>query len=637
MMKMRFPVRAAAVAMALILPSIASAQAGFVPQPTPTADQLAVAMKTLGTNPRDLAALIRAGELSAQLDDGPAAMQFFARAEKIAPSDPRIAAGRARALVRMGRPGEALRGFAQAEAAGLAPAGYAGDRGLAYDLTGQARHAQMEYARALAAGEDDEVRRRYAISLAISGDAEGAAAMLDPQLRQRDRAGWRARALTLAISGDLAAAEKVAVDMMPGFGTAYIPLFRRLSEIRDPADRAFAAHLGEFTRSPARMADATMAPPLPPIATPAAPVRLAQVSTPAPAAQPQPSQRRESQRRNAARERPVRTAAAPVSERFDPLARSRRAEPMRAPASAARPAAVTPASSRTSIAQAEPVVPAASPPPSVASAQPPAAAIAALAAPSGGAASGVGTVTVAQVAPPLPERFEVATPAPTPTPAIAAAATPSRPVAAQPPVSTPVTGAGVAAAVRSERPASAPAPVREQSGSDILAAIVSRIAVPASELDVAPIAPAIAAPPRTVPPPRAAAPEPVAAPAARSGPAKAVEAKGEEVAKPAPKPAPKPKPKPPAEPSRHWVQVAGGARVADLPKAWSVVVAKAPALLKSRAAWTTPLRATNRLLTGPFDSASEAQQFVNKLAGEGVSAFPFTSEAGQKVEKLPAR
>jgi hypothetical protein len=241
-----------------------------------------------------------------------------------------------------------------------------------------------------------------------------------------------------------------------------------------------------------------------------------------------------------------------------------------------------------------------------------------------GTASGPGTVRVAQVAPPLPERVEVATPAP----AIAAAATPSLPVAAQPAFSTPVMGAGVAAAARTESPASAPA--REPSGSEILAAIVSRIAVPASELDVAPIVP---------PAPRAAAPEPVAASPVVREPAKPVAARREEAPKAAAKPAPKPKaaPKPPADPARHWVQVAGGARVADLPKAWSAVVAKAPTLLKARGAWTTPLRATNRLLTGPFDSASEAQQFVNKLAGEGVSAFPFTSEAGQKVEKLPAR
>ncbi|WP_448501533.1 SPOR domain-containing protein [Sphingomonas sp.] len=622
--------------MALTLPSIASAQAGFVPQPTPTADQLAITMKALGTNPRDLAALIRAGELSAQLDDGPAAMQFFARAEKIAPSDPRIAAGRARALVRMGRPGEALRGFARAEAAGLAPAGYAGDRGLAYDLTGQTRHAQMEYARALAAGEDDEVRRRYAISLAISGDAEGAAAMLDPQLRQRDRAGWRARALTLAIGGELAAAEKVAVDMMPGFGTAYIPLFRRLSEIRDPADRAFAAHLGEFTRSPARMADATMAPPPPPIATPVAPVRLAQA---APAAQPQPSQRGEPSRRSG-RERPVRAAAAPASERFDPLARSRRTETARSAAPAARPAAVVPASARTSIARVEPSTPAMATPssPTPAPAEPLVVATTAPVLPSGGVVPGQSPVTVAQVAPPLPARVEAVTPAPmTPPPAPAPAATvaaptaslQSPPVAARPAFSAPVTGKGVAAA-SSTSPAE---PTREPSGSEILAAIVSRIAVPASELDVAPIAPSVLSAPR------AAAPEPVAASSVGRESAKPVAARREEAPKAAVKPAPKPKavPKPPAEPARHWVQVAGGARVADLPKAWSTVVAKAPALLKSRGAWTTPLRATNRLLTGPFDSASEAQQFVNKLAGQGVSAFPFTSEAGQKVEKLPVR
>ena len=84
-------------------------------------ETVAATMKTLGSNPQDLSALIRAGELSAQLDDGAAALQFFARAEKISPNDPRIARGRGSALVRMGRPGEALRQFAKAEAAGDPP------------------------------------------------------------------------------------------------------------------------------------------------------------------------------------------------------------------------------------------------------------------------------------------------------------------------------------------------------------------------------------------------------------------------------------------------------------------------------------------------------------------------------------
>ncbi|RYD46635.1 MAG: SPOR domain-containing protein, partial [Sphingomonadales bacterium] len=89
-----------------------------------------------------------------------------------------------------------------------------------------------------------------------------------------------------------------------------------------------------------------------------------------------------------------------------------------------------------------------------------------------------------------------------------------------------------------------------------------------------------------------------------------------------------------AEPSRFWVQVAGGANAASLSKAWNAVVAKAPVAMKGKSAWSTPLRATNRVLAGPFKSNAEAQAFVNTLSKSGVSAFAFTSEAGQKITRL---
>ncbi|WP_170841959.1 SPOR domain-containing protein [Sphingomonas gellani] len=91
-----------------------------------------------------------------------------------------------------------------------------------------------------------------------------------------------------------------------------------------------------------------------------------------------------------------------------------------------------------------------------------------------------------------------------------------------------------------------------------------------------------------------------------------------------------------AEPERIWVQVATGARQGDLAKAWSGVRTKAPDTFKGRSGYTTPLRATNRVVTGPFKTQEEAQAFVNGLAKKGVSASTFTSDAGQKLSKLPA-
>lgn len=89
-----------------------------------------------------------------------------------------------------------------------------------------------------------------------------------------------------------------------------------------------------------------------------------------------------------------------------------------------------------------------------------------------------------------------------------------------------------------------------------------------------------------------------------------------------------------AEPARWFVQVAGGARADDLDKDWKRLSAKAPAAFRGKSAYTTPLRATNRLLAGPFKSEGEARAFVNQLAKEGASAFTFQSEAGQKITKL---
>ncbi|WP_052134860.1 SPOR domain-containing protein [Sphingomonas sp. 37zxx] len=636
----------ALVAIAIAMPAMGLAkasqgvtgQAGFLPQPTPIADRLAVQMRTLAANPTDADALIAAGDLSAQLDDTAAALQFFARAEKVAPRDPRIAAGRGRALVRLGRPGEALQRFAEAEAARMPTIGFAADRGLAYDLIGQQRHAQAEYARALAAGEDAELRRRYALSLAISGDKAAADAMLDPQLRAQDRAAWRTRALVLAIGGNVPEAERVAVQMMPGFGTAYIPLFRRLGEIRDPADRAFAAHLGEFSRTPARLADATMAPALPPLS-------------------------------GAEREAPVAVAAATATGTASPLSASAR----RADARAARLAARATPPSRTSgerlastVTRAPEIAPVKAPevaqPVPVASASTPA-----VSAPPPSVA-GVRPFEIKVTAAPMISP-KVAPPAAAPQPGFSAPTTgaqlamasalpepaPSQPEATVNPIVTsivpPDRANGVLAAAvpnRGEARLAAVAPAIPKASppaartigaeDDVIAAIVRGIVIPASELGVAPLQ--SEAPP---PAPTSAPVEPVAVPVAKPPAPKAAAPKPAPAKAETPKPAPKaakkpaPAPKPPAEPARHWVQVAGGANVADLPKAWKKLVDKAPAAMKGRSAWTTPLRFTNRLLTGPFKTDAEAQAFVNTLTKAGLSGFAWTSEAGQKVAKLPAK
>lgn len=88
------------------------------------------------------------------------------------------------------------------------------------------------------------------------------------------------------------------------------------------------------------------------------------------------------------------------------------------------------------------------------------------------------------------------------------------------------------------------------------------------------------------------------------------------------------------EPERHWVQIATGAYKPDLGKEWTRLKAKYPALLGQRTPWTTPLNRTNRLLIGPFKTADQAQDFVNKAADSGFVISRFTSPAGQAVEKV---
>jgi cell division protein FtsN len=192
-------------------------------------------------------------------------------------------------------------------------------------------------------------------------------------------------------------------------------------------------------------------------------------------------------------------------------------------------------------------------------------------------------------------------------------------------------------------------PVRSEDS--ILASIIANIAVPGSELDVAPVQPVRTEPP--APAPARIAPQPAEpAAAVREAAArqaledkkaladkkaaearKLAEAKKVAEAKKAAELKKKNDPKI-LEPARIWVQVAGGANEGSLPKEWEKVRAKAPVAFKGKSGWTTPLRATNRVLAGPFKTNDEARSFVNALAKEGISAFTFTSDAGQKIVKL---
>lgn len=690
---------------------------------TPIADELARHMRTLAVMPRDIIALLGAGKAALKLGDVNAAMALFARAENVSPRDGRVKAGMGSALLMMERPEDALRLFREAAALGASEAEFVSDRGLAYDLTGEPRKAQHDYALALQRGNDDETVRRYALSLGITGERDRAIALLDPLLRRRDFGAWRVRAFVLAMTGDAEGAKSIARSVMPSAAaTAMAPFFGRLAGL-DPVQKARAVHLGQLPANGARYAaiergetmsrgqvpDSQLSSRLLSSGQPLdpRPDETATTRVPAPVS-------REGRRRPGMSFSTRRASVDRASDGIQPgspaaLARDRVAvaeavpppgRPIMAPAETTR-MAMAPQTRRVApVAGSAPAAPAVTPPvapyrppvaqggPAVATAQIPRATpggSAALAPPSNARTTPVAPAPSVPVASPPTARAVVPAPVPAPPaaapvtqvpavqgmarplvgppvpatePQTQAATTQSVPVPPQPaPALVPPPPAAMASAAGAAAAASVPsAAERERT----LAAIVADLKVPESELAGPPVE--LPAPRREQPKPK---PEPVAKPApeptkpepkaakldARAKPdAKAAPAKADAKVKADPKGKADPKakaaelakakkkePAKPKNPARHWVQVAGGANKATLPNEWKRLRTTEPKLFSGQSAWTTMLRATNRLLVGPFPSSDDAQAFVNRVAKAGLPAFAFTSAEGQAVEQLAAK
>ena len=88
----------------------------------------------------------------------------------------------------------------------------------------------------------------------------------------------------------------------------------------------------------------------------------------------------------------------------------------------------------------------------------------------------------------------------------------------------------------------------------------------------------------------------------------------------------------------NWVQLAGGSHQDRMSSEYKRLSGKAGKLLKSRSGYVTEGKDYFRLLVGPFDSKDDAQDFVNKLAKEGVDGFSWTRTPPKiKIEKLSSR
>lgn len=557
------------------LAGAATAQNAIVqPLPPPEAEDLNEALRRLSRDRSDLDALLEAGEASIVLGDSDAAMGFFVRAQDLSPDNARMKAGLGRVFLAEGRAIEALRFFAEAETAGYPLVEMAADRGLAFDLVGDNTRAQELYRLALARNDDPATSRRLALSLAISGKRADFERILLPQLKDEDRAGFRARAFGLAILGDEREAISIAEALMPtDLALRMTPYLRYMARLTK-AQQAAAANLGTFPRAgeigrdmPAiagyaeqgaaisRRADASL--------TPSGPVMGASrpqqaAVAPAPSTPPPSS----AERRRAEREQRQALAG------LDPIARTRArsarstSTPTPAPPTAPEPAPVAA------------TVPAPIPttrdsPPAQADATSQLAISLPVEAPrqSSADAQGPGAEAAGRIEP-----FDLAQTASE--------------------ASVPIPASGVAPD---------PGPLPTGSLEDVFAEFE---AIPAMRSGATQGAVDIA----TIKPPRErAAPPPAPARAA---------------------------PPPPEHPARHWVQIATGRDRDALKFDWRRIARNAKSLLDGKGPFVTPWVEANRLLAGPYPSAGDAREVVTQLKALGIDAFTFASPRGQEIETL---
>lgn len=646
-------------------------------------------LKALARDPYNVDALVQAGLGALAVGDPNAAFGFFARAEELSPSNARAKAGLGSALTMMEKPRDGLRAFDEATALGISEALILPDRGLAHDLTGDAKRAQKDYLAALKANPSDEVTRRLALSLGITGEKEAALSRLDPLIRKNDQAAWRARAFILAMNGDASGAEKIVRMVAPsGTASSMVSFMQRLSGLNSAA-RASAVHFGTLPASGVGLAAVAPADEFRPLDSSAA----ARLTTPAvertavlPAA---PISAKEA-RRKAREEEKLAKLAARGREASD-----KGRKPIEAAATppevAARVAAAMPArGDRTVLVKGATSLPLPD-------------AIAARSTSSSNSASPAPQVADARFTAPPPASapaplFEVPAPSTKPsgaTPSSQSAPVPNSP--SGPSLSAPASKAP-APQVASTQASEATLPSPESAPpSSSAASVVKPVDLPPAQLPPQQVA--IVATPSSAPAAVSSAPiepapvvaeaqkvtvaasEPVAsagepaasspAPASASAPAvsladivRTLELEQESAAAPLPDEAQlraariaaqkkaaadeKLKAEKLAEekriaeeeanakrnPARVWVQIATGNNRSGLPGTWRKLKDQASKSLARQSAWTVPFRQTNRLLVGPLKSVADARELVNNLAKEGVQATTFSSEAGQEISRI---
>lgn len=585
----------------LLAPSVLAMQAAAPDAATKAAIDKRLAARTmlssalgrLATNANDGTALLDAGRASIELEDYRAAVGFLARAEQANPRDGSVKAALGSAMVHMENPTRALDYFGEAQLLGAPERVMLADRGLARDLLGQQDAAQRDYQLALSiAPGNDELVRRFALSLGISGDPDRAVAMLTPQLRAQNRAAWRSRAMILAMNGrDKEATEIVHATMPAQLAQNILPYLTQMDRL-NPAQQAAAAHFGRFPsgqlgpkRAPVQVAAATPQPTPAPAATTSSRRRPSGTVLPAPV-----------RSNTTAQTRPVTittvpTAAPPVSPAAPPVSATSNPAPTPVPTSVAAPPASQPPALqspfRSAVRPASAVPPAPSP----------------------------------TVSAPAPSAVPKASPATeTVAPAPVAPATPGFSIAD---IGRETAGTSATASLPVGAPAaavSAPAPLAS------LAEIAGSIEIPAEELN----RPDNAIGADTLAKLQDDRRKAVAAEAVkREKDEAAAKAKAEADAKAKEEAAQKK-----AHPARLWVQVATGANARALAADYAKFAKKSPDVFKGKSAATTEWGRTRRLLVGPFKDRKAAQDWLASYKKAGGDGFLFNSEVGQEVDPV---
>ncbi|MBB4631833.1 SPOR domain-containing protein [Sphingosinicella soli] len=203
--------------------------------------------RALGIDPGFVAALRASTEVSLAMRM-PQALSYAERWVRATPKDGLAHLAVGAALVQQNRPTEAQKSFALAEAAGGPLAAIAMQRGLAFDLLGQSKNAQIAYADAMQRVPGDRsIIEHLALSLAIGGDNEAAMQLLQPEadLASGQASFERTLVLVHALGGRLDLARRIATaNLSPQAASAAGDVLERITSLPTPAAKAAAVHLG---------------------------------------------------------------------------------------------------------------------------------------------------------------------------------------------------------------------------------------------------------------------------------------------------------------------------------------------------------------------------------------------------------